>query len=291
MEAPKRPSQQPPATPYAELLAVAIEATQRAGDVMRQHRNGGTVSVTLKGTRDLVTNADVAAEKVIIELIKSRFPDHLILAEESAPHLDPTTLSNATVWTIDPIDGTTNYAHGHPFTCSTVACVLDGTCVAGAVFAPFLNDLFAATKGGGATLNGTPIHVSQATTLEHAVLATGFPYNRANITNICKRLERVLRRCRDLRRDGAAALDLCSVARGWFDAYFEETVRPWDAAAGALIAREAGAVVGHYPYDAPNQKLTHGYPGDLFVDNLIVSTPGIFDQLLAELSSTVIETM
>lgn len=262
-----------------DLLAVAVEAARRGGAVMRQHRDAQTVSVTLKGRFDLVTNADIAAEKAVLETLHAHFPDHTILAEESAPSVNPETLAKGVVWVIDPIDGTTNYAHGHLHVACAVGCVVDGVCMAGAVYAPFLEELFTATKGGGATLNGAPIRTSTASKIEQALMATGFPYDRSNVANICNRIAAVLRRCRDIRRNGAAALDICGVACGRLDAYWEETVRPWDATAACLIAREAGAHMGHFPYDSPSQRLSEGYPGDLYVDNLIVSAPGIFEEV------------
>jgi myo-inositol-1(or 4)-monophosphatase len=189
------------------------------------------------------------------------------------------------VWIIDPIDGTTNYAHGHFQVGVSIACAIDAKVVAGAVFAPFLGELFTASLGAGAFLNGEPISVSPTDRLESALIATGFPYDRANVPNICKRLQALLSRCRDIRRLGAASLDICWVACGRLDAYYEETINPWDGAAACLIAREAGARIGHYAYDSPTQRRTERYPGDLFVDNLIVSTPGVFEEISKALAA------
>jgi myo-inositol-1(or 4)-monophosphatase len=278
------PSTSIPSSP-SDLLGVAIEAAKRAGEVICQQRRTQSVSVSFKGARDLVTTADLAAEKIVIETIGSYYPTHKILAEESSQNLDPTEFGQGTVWVIDPIDGTTNYAHGHFQVGVSIACAIDGKSVAGAVLAPFLDELFTASIGGGAFLNGEPISVSPTDRLEAALIATGFPYDRTNVPNICKRLQALLLRCRDIRRLGAASLDICWVACGRLDAYYEETLNPWDGAAACLIAREAGARIGHYAYDSSTQRRTEGYPGDLFMDNLIVSAPGVFEQLTMELAT------
>jgi myo-inositol-1(or 4)-monophosphatase len=272
-----------PSSP-ADLLNVAVEAAKRAGEVICEQRRSQSVTVSFKGIRDLLTTADLAAEKVVIETIRSHYPSHAILAEESSQNVDPSQFGHGAVWVIDPIDGTTNYAHGHPQVGISIACAIDGKVVAGAVFAPFLGELFTATLGGGAFLNGERIAVSPTDSLESALIATGFPYDRANVPNICKRLQALLHRCRDIRRLGAASLDICWVACGRMDAYYEETINPWDGAAACLIARESGARIGHYAYDSPTQRRTEVYPGDLFVDNLIVSTPGVFEELSRELA-------
>lgn len=279
----------PSSTPSSprDLLGVAVEATKRAGQVICEQRQSQSVSVSFKGVRDLLTTADLAAEKVVIETIRSYYPTHAILAEESSQNVDPSQFGQGAAWVIDPIDGTTNYAHGHVQVGVSIACAIDGKVVAGAVFAPFMSELFTASTGGGAFLNGEPIAVSPTDSLESALIATGFPYDRTNVPNICKRLQALLRRCRDIRRLGAASLDICWVACGRLDAYYEETLNPWDGAAACLIAREAGARIGHYAYDSPKQRRTERYPGDLFVDNLIVSTPGVFDELSRELAAAV----
>jgi myo-inositol-1(or 4)-monophosphatase len=273
-----------PPTP-SDLLAVAVEAAQAGGEEICRQRHTRSVAVSFKGTRDLLTTADLAAEKIVIQTIRSHHPLHAILAEESSHTADTSQFGTGAVWVIDPIDGTTNYAHGHHQVGVSIACVIDGKTVAGAVLAPFLGELFTAYSGGGAFLNGTPISVSPTNRLDAALIATGFPYDRSNVPNICKRLQALLSRCRDIRRLGAASLDICWVACGRLDAYYEETLNSWDGAAGCLIAREAGARIGHYPYDSPTQRRTDGYPGDLFMDNLIVSCPGVFDELSKELEN------
>jgi myo-inositol-1(or 4)-monophosphatase len=268
---------------YSQLLQVAQEAGAKAAAIAKSQRETLAVGVSFKGDRNLVTTADIAAEKAIIETIRHHFPNHLILAEESSNTLPPERYGEGYVWVIDPIDGTTNYAHGHYQVGISIGCALNGSVVAGVVVAPFLGEVFTATKGGGAFLNGAPIHCTNPSRVEDAVVVTGFPYNRINVRNICARIERVVGRCRDLRRLGAASLDLCWVACGRLDAYFEETLNPWDCAAGGLIAREAGATIAHYDYDCDSQKQTLGFPGDLYVDNLVCAPPALMPDLMATL--------
>ena len=268
-----------------EALKVAIEAAQRGGQIAREQRNQSAVSISLKAARNLVTTADIASEKAIIQTIKSYFPDHKILAEESSQNAEPSTFNRGPVWVIDPIDGTTNYAHGHKQVGVSIGYAVDGIAQAGAVLSPFQDELFTACRGGGAFLNGQPIRATETDLLSDALIATGFPYERSNIKNICARLERLLRTCRDIRRLGAASLDICWVACGRLDVFYEETLMPWDGTAGCLIAREAGARIGHFPYDSDSQKKTVGYEKELFMDNLIVAAPKVFDavaQALAE---------
>jgi myo-inositol-1(or 4)-monophosphatase len=271
---------------HQKLLDVALNAASKASEVARQHRENLGVHVSFKGDRNLVTTADVACEKIIVETILSAFPDHKILAEESAQTLPPEQYGKGTVWVIDPIDGTTNYAHGHFQVGISIGCVIDGITQVGVVAAPFLGEVFTATKGGGAFCNGTRITIRGTSALSDALITTGFPYRRENSANICARIERVIKQCRDLRRLGAASLDMCWVACGRLDAYFEETLQPWDGCAGGLIAREAGAVLDHYAYDSELQRLTHRYPGDLFVDNIIVASPELMTELKAVLDAS-----
>lgn len=266
-----------------DALAVAILAANRGGEIAREQRAKQSVSVSLKAVRNLVTTADIAAEKAIIETIKSHFPDHKIFAEESTDTDDQDLFGTGPVWVIDPIDGTTNYAHGHNQVGVSIAYVVDGIAQAGAVLAPFQNEIFTATKGGGAFCNDKPIKVTETTTLTEALIATGFPYERSNVDNICGRLLRLLRTCRDIRRLGAASLDISWVACGRLDVFYEETLMPWDGAAGCLIAREAGAKIGHFSYDSDSQKKTAKYANDLFMDNLIVAAPGVFEAVLRTL--------
>jgi myo-inositol-1(or 4)-monophosphatase len=266
--------------PRQELLYLAKQAAEVGAEIARKERRNMTVSVEFKDPRNLVTNADIAAQGAIIELIRSRYPLHRILAEESPLTETPEDYSAGYCWVIDPIDGTMNYAHGHFNVGVSVGCALNGEVVAGAVAAPFLGEVFTAIKGGGAFLNGDPIRVKPTTRVADAVITTGFPYDRSNAANTCRRIERVVRVCRDLRRLGAASLDLCWVACGRLDGYYEECIQPWDAAAGGLILREAGGILAHFDYDCELQRMNAHFKGDLFTDNLVACTPGIKEELL-----------
>jgi myo-inositol-1(or 4)-monophosphatase len=267
-------------TPASELLAVALRAGQEAAHIVRSFRTDNTVTISLKGARNLVTSADLASEKIIKEIITERFPTHAILAEESDQEEHLASYGKGFTWVIDPIDGTTNYARGHVHVGISIACAFNGQVVVGVVITPFLEETFTAIRGQGAFCNGKSIVVSPTTTLEETLVCTGFPYDRANVNNITGRLNRVLSICQDVRRPGAASVDLCWVACGRLDAYYEESLSPWDGAAGSLIAREAGATIGHVPYDSPTQRGTAAYPGELCVDNLVVTTPAVFEPFM-----------
>ena len=271
----------------SEALAVAIEAAQRGGAIAREQRTNRSVHVSQKAARNLVTTADIASEKAIIETIHSYFPDHKILAEESSDPSLAASFNKGPTWVIDPIDGTTNYAHGHQQVGVSVAFVVDAVAQAGAVLAPFQGELFTATMGGGAFCNDEPIRATETNSLTEALIATGFPYDRVNIDAICERLKHLLRTCRDIRRIGAASVDISWVARGRLDAFYEETLSPWDGAAACLIAREAGAKIGHYPYDHDSQKKTVHYERDLFMDNIVVTAPHVFEEVMKALKESV----
>jgi myo-inositol-1(or 4)-monophosphatase len=262
-----------------EVLLVARRAAERASVIARQQRESLSVSVSFKDVRNLVTTADLACEKVIVDTIKEHYPDHTILAEESSSSVTPQACTSGPVWVIDPIDGTTNYAHGHFHVGISIGFAVDSVAQVGVVVAPFYGEVFSAVRGGGAYLNDTRIQVSKVSSIDDALVCTGFPYKRGNIKNICARLERVVTRCRDLRRLGAASLDISWVACGRLDAFYEETLNPWDVVAARLIAHEAGAVFGHFPYDCDSQKVSAAYSGDLFADNLIVAAPGCLREL------------
>ena len=185
---------------------------------------------------------------------------------------------------IDPIDGTTNYAHGHFQVGISIGFTWDGMADVGVVAAPFLDEVFHATRGGGAFLNNKRIAASDTRLIADALLTTGFPYQRDNATNISHRIKRLLGRCRDIRRLGAASLDLCWVACGRLDGYYEECLQPWDCVAGGIIAREAGAIIAHFDYDNDLQRATQDYPGDLYVDNIVVANPALMDEFLSVLN-------
>jgi myo-inositol-1(or 4)-monophosphatase len=222
------------------FLTTAIEAVVRAGDIMMS-RSGGDVRIDKKGTIDLVTDVDMAIEREFRTLVGDRFPDHDVLAEELGGSVD---VPSGPCWVFDPIDGTTNFAHGLPIFCSSVALEIDGTAEVAAVYDPTRKELFTAERGGGAFLNGQPIRVSPARELVDAMLVTGFPYDvHGRVEEIVGLFGAFVGRARAVRRLGSAAIDLCYVAAGRLDAFWESDLKPWDIAGGSLIVQEAGGHV------------------------------------------------
>jgi myo-inositol-1(or 4)-monophosphatase len=228
-----------------ELLEVAVELARAAGDVLRDG-HGRAHAPERKGRIDLVTEYDRRSEALLLAGIRARFPDHAVLAEESGAH------AGATVrWLVDPLDGTTNFAHNYPFFCVSIGVEVAGRLSAAAVFDPVRDELFTAAAGGGAALNGHPIRVSDIERVEDALLVTGFPYDvREHPERILPRFAAFLSRAQGIRRDGSAALNLCYLAMGRFDGFWEDDLSPWDMAAGVLIVREAGGVVTDYGGEA-----------------------------------------
>lgn len=227
---------------WGKEMDVARLAAQKAGEILRSMQ-GRIHRITKKGEIDLVTEADLASEKVIVDLIREHFPSDSLLTEEAGAfrnHPDR-------VWLIDPLDGTTNYAHHFPFFAVSVALEVRGDLVLGVVFNPLMGEFFEAQKGGGAFLNKIPIQTSQTLSLNDALCATGFPYDiRERHETIIKRFRNMILRAQGLRRPGSAALDLCYVAAGIFDGFWEENLKPWDTAAGVVIVNEAGGRVTNY---------------------------------------------
>lgn len=220
---------------YREELAVAHIAAEAAGEILSR-RLGDSHHIMKKGDIDLVTEADLEAEKAILEIIGNSFPRDNILSEEAG------TYDNASerTWLIDPLDGTTNFAHRFPFFAVSIALEIGGETVLGVVYSPYLDEFFEATKGQGAYLNRKPIQVSGTTTLGESLMATGFPYDiHERPEGVMKLLKEMIVRVQGVRRPGAASLDLCYVAAGRLDGFWEEGLKPWDTAAGAIIVREA----------------------------------------------------
>jgi myo-inositol-1(or 4)-monophosphatase len=208
----------------------------RAGRIQRE-RYGSAVAVEMKGDIDLVTEVDHACELAILETIRSRYRGHDIVTEET----DLARTGSHHVWFVDPLDGTTNFAHSYPMFCSSVALAFEGEVVAGAVFDPLRDELFTAEKGGGAYLNGRRLQVSKAKTLLESLLITGFPYDlHDRLEERLRPFNRLMGRARAVRRDGAAALDLCYVAAARADGFWESILKPWDMHAGRLVVAEAG---------------------------------------------------
>lgn len=230
------------------MLNFAIETAREAGQILLE-KFGRKINISKKGDINLVTEADLASEKYIIEKIKSYYPKHAILAEESG---DAVLLEgeNNYKWIIDPLDGTTNFAHGYPCFCVTIALERKGEIVVAVTFDPTRDEMFAAEKGKGATLNNKPIRVSETEKLSESLIVTGFPYNFKEKENFEKHLTDFLRFSRGVRRDGSAAIDMAYVACGRFDGFWEEGLNPWDVAAGVLLINESGGRVSYYD-DSP----------------------------------------
>jgi myo-inositol-1(or 4)-monophosphatase len=224
-------------------LATAIEAVVRAGDV-QMAKFGTGVRVDRKGVIDLVTETDVEIERMFRDLIASRFPDHDVLAEELGAGSRPGASHR---WIFDPIDGTTNFAHGVPIFCASLALEIDGDVKVGAVYDPNRRELFTAERGVGAWLNGAPLRVSSTAAMIEALLVTGFPYSvHEELDRVVGLFHDFVGRARAIRRLGSAAIDLCWVAAGRMDAFWEAGLNPWDTAAAALLVTEAGGRVTAY---------------------------------------------
>ncbi|WP_413285094.1 inositol-1-monophosphatase [Vibrio sp. MA40-2] len=224
------------------MLNIAIRAARKAGNhIAKSLENSEKIEATLKGSNDYVTNVDKEAEFIIIDIIKAAYPDHCIVAEESG---ETEGKDKAVQWIIDPIDGTTNFVKGFPQFSVSIAVRMNGRTEVACVYDPMLNELFTAQRGSGAQLNNARIRVKQLKDLEGTVLSTGFPSKQKQHSEAYfKIMTALFTECSDFRRTGSAALDLCYVAAGRVDGFFELGLKPWDMAAGELIAREAGAIL------------------------------------------------
>jgi myo-inositol-1(or 4)-monophosphatase len=226
-------------------LEVAVSAARRAGEVLRSGF-GGELAIRYKGEVDLVTEVDERAEQVIREALLGAYPTHGMLAEEGGGQVGEEDAR----WIVDPLDGTTNYAHGLPVFAVSIALERAGEVALGVVHDPMRDETFVAERGGGATLNGEPIRVSETEEPIRALVGTGLPYDREAMPGALELFGRFAGLTRGMRRLGAAALDLCYVACGRLDCYYERGVWPWDVAAGSLLVTEAGGMVTDYRGDA-----------------------------------------
>jgi myo-inositol-1(or 4)-monophosphatase len=252
-----------PDAPAPVFLATAVESVVRAGEIQMAHV-GGAMRVDKKGAIDLVTEIDLRIEREFRALIASRFPDHVVLGEEFSAEEDRQKVPEY-CWVFDPVDGTTNYAHGLPIFCSSLALEIRGEPAVAAIYDPSRRELFTAERGQGAWLNGAPLRVSGATTLIDSLLCTGFPYSvQREAEALVGLFAEFLKVSRAVRRLGSAAIDLCYVAAGRLDGFWEQSLHPWDVAAGALIIQEAGGRVtdlagGPYSSRAGNLVATNGH--------------------------------
>ncbi len=221
-----------------EALALAEELARDAGQILLERQKTG-FKISKKGRVNLVTEADLASEELIVSRIRETFPTHRILAEERGAGGGGASVK----WVIDPLDGTTNFAHGYPAYCVSIGLESDGQIVGGLVYDPVGDECFRARLGEGAYLNGEPIEVSAEERLEDSLLCTGFSYEAEEIELNLRHFNYMMRHARSVRRDGSAALDLCYVACGRFEGFWELSLHPWDVAAGSIIVREAGGRV------------------------------------------------
>jgi myo-inositol-1(or 4)-monophosphatase len=258
----------------APQILEAAETLAREAGALLGTLVGTALDVRHKGDVDLVTRADRASEALIVAGIRERFPDHEILAEESGGAA--ALRAGQTLWVVDPLDGTTNFAHGVPIWSVSIGVLRDGEPLAGIVYDPSREECFAAVRGGGAFLNGRRIHVSHATELGRALLVTGFPYDiRTSRANNLDHFARFMVRSQAVRRLGSAALDLAWVAAGRFDAFWELKLHPWDLAAGLLLVTEAGGEVSRFD----------GTALDIFSDEVVAGPAGLLPavrEVLAE---------
>ncbi|MCS2609370.1 inositol monophosphatase family protein [Halomonas dongshanensis] len=255
---------------HEQRLAKTIEIAEQAGKMILRARQEQRFGQRLKAGEELVTDIDVAVDRFISEALETAFPGEARLSEELAP--EQQEVGSGPLWVVDPIDGTVNFAHGLRHVAVSIGWMEEGVTQVGVVHAPFLDETFTALKGQGAWRNGVAIAPSHTSVLEHALVATGFPYQREQRKHLLPRLTKVLANCRDVRRNGAAALDICDIACGRLDAYYE-SVSPWDFVAGWLIAKEAGARAGHLI------EVPEGTPEDIFSRELLVTAPGVFEAM------------
>lgn len=251
----------------------AQQIARLAGAEIQTVRSLGEVQLSRKRFDELVTSADLASDRLIRAAIGSRYPQHRILTEETMTGSIEDIDFDGPLWIVDPLDGTVNFAYGLPLFAVSIAFAWDGLVQAGAVYVPDLDLMYAAARDMGATCNGAAIHVGNPGSLVESLVSTGLPYDRSRTEAAIARAAKLSRHCRDIRRQGAAALDICFVASGRLDAHVE-TLAPWDFAAAGLIAREAGAALAHVG-DVPA-----GRPAELYGEEVVFAAPSIADGLL-----------
>lgn len=255
---------------FDHFRAVAADAALISGRIQKA-RLGTDIGIQNKGELDLVTEVDRACEAAIVARLRRSFPGHDIVAEESAPSLT----GSEYIWYVDPLDGTTNFAHNYPFYCTSIALTRHDEVVAAAIYDAVSDELFTAARGRGATCNGVPLRVSSSTDLRRSVFLTGFPYDlRDDVKHTIRLFEAFLHHARALRRDGAAALDLAYLAAGRIDGYFEERLKPWDVLAGSLLVEEAGGRVSRFD----------GSPIRVSADQVVASNGALHQEMVRVLA-------
>lgn len=257
------------------MLDFTIQTARVAGRLLAE-RFGRKIEISNKSEIDLVTESDLASERLIIDRIKTHYPRHSILAEESGiTEARDDDAQSDWRWIIDPLDGTTNYAHGYPCFCVSIGLAHKGKLELGVVYDPIRDEMFAAERGQGASLNGRRIRVSPTMNLSAALLCTGFPYDVRQRNEFARHFASFIMHAQGVRRDGAAALDLAYVAAGRFDGFWEEGLKPWDVAAGALIVAEAGGRITHYD----------GSAFDIYTAPILASNGLIHEQMMRVLAA------
>ena len=257
------------------MLNFAIQTARDAGRLLAERFGRSTLQITNKSELDLVTESDLASERLIIDRIRTYHPRHAILAEESgASGPGDQEPKNQWRWIIDPLDGTTNYAHGYPCFCVSMGLEHNGKMEVGVVYDPMRDEIFTAERGQGASLNGRRIQVSATPNLASALLCTGFPYDVRERSEFARHFANFIMNAQAVRRDGAAALDLAYVACGRFDGFWEEGLKPWDVAAGALMVEEAGGRVSNYAGESFN----------IFTPPIVASNGLVHEQMMKVLA-------
>lgn len=248
------------------VLEFAIQCAFESGRIQAEYFQK-RIGIHHKGEINIVTDVDIACQKRIIELIEKEYPEDCIIAEEKVNIFD----EERNKWIIDPLDGTTNYAHGYPFFCTSIAYEVKGEVVVGVVYNPILNELFFSQKGQGAYFNGEKMHVSSINDMKQALLSTGFPYDLPTSTkNNINHFVNFLYHAQAVRRDGSAAMNLAYIACGRFDGHWEMKLNPWDMAAGALLVREAGGTITDFK----------GEDFSIYGDELVASNGLLHDRLI-----------
>ncbi|MBW2022295.1 MAG: inositol monophosphatase [Deltaproteobacteria bacterium] len=252
---------------WEKELHIATTAAKAAGAILNE-RFGNVRHIVKKGEIDLVTEADLKSESLILEILTKHFPQDNILSEEKGNQ----DHDSARTWLVDPLDGTTNFAHGFPFYCVSIALQAGQELVVGAVYNPYMKELFQAASGKGASLNGEPIHCSQTKAIGEALLGTGFPYDiHQRSEEVLDLFRRMVLVAQGVRRAGSAALDLCYVAAGRLDGFWEQSLKPWDTAAGSVILKEAGGVLSTYD----------GSQYSPYENTIVGSNPHIYDEMMS----------
>ena len=256
------------------MLNIAIKAARAAGSIInRASLDLDLLTVSSKAPNDFVTEVDQAAERAIIEVLLTAYPGHGILAEESGS--EHGAKDSDYLWIIDPLDGTTNFIHGFPVYAVSIALAFKGQVQQAVVYDPTRNDLFFASKGRGAFRNDKRLRVSKRIRMNEALIGTGFPFRKGdNFKRYMNMFEAVMQNCAGLRRPGAASLDLCYVAAGYYDGFFETGLHPWDIAAGSLMITEAGGLIGNFTGEADF----------LYQREVVAGNPKIYGQLVHTLA-------